>query len=301
MHWSHTKPLTEQSANSTESASEAVRLTEGEFNEAESHASFMEALNEWRSSAGPGQTQIEVVDDGEVQVHGSTTEEPAGGNLWVNPAFAEPTSAPSPGSEEKPETEVVAAGSTEAVGGQLLNGSFDEEKEHRQFQLAVEAWRKGKHGPPTAHSTSADSDITKQDDLEMQSCWYSYELFAKDTGHFDKDTQHWFKDEANCKKFKQDQEKQEAERAKRKKQLEELLREQEEEAERAQTATGDFELEYDTDEETSAAHDEINLPTTVPIIEEVESASFDGHWEADAATQYTVEEVEELQDMDVKY
>merc|ERR1719473_2123861 len=149
-----------------------------------------------------------------------------------------------------------AARTTEVAGGQLLNGTFDEEKEHRQFQQAVEAWRKGKHGPPTAHSVVPD--VTKQDDLEMQSCWYSYELFAKDTGYFDKETQHWFKNEANCERFKQDQQEKEAERAKRKKQLEELLKEQEEEAELAQRGTGDFELQYDTDEEAGSAPDDIH-------------------------------------------
>jgi hypothetical protein len=317
VHHSHTKPLTEQSVNSAmdnanagDAGTEPLDLANGEFNESDSHALFTEALNEWRTAGnGAGKTQIETIDDGEVQVHDSSTTEPPGGNLWVNPAFdgSEPSAASSGLSQERPETEVLGGKGSNAVdGGKLLKGSFDEEKEHKQFQQAVDAWRKGKHGPPTAHSKGAtgDGDIAQESEIEMQSCWYSYVLFEKDQGLFDKETQHWFKNAANCEEYKRELLEKEAEREKRKRQLEELFTEQEEDlATSAPDGEGGFALQYDSegDEYDEYGDDQFAAPTTIPVIEEIESSSFDGHWDSSADAHYTVEEVEELQDMDVRY
>lgn len=306
--------MTEQSQNSAignagDAGSEPIDLASGDFNEADSHALFAEALNEWRTTGdGAGKTKIEIVDDGEVQVHDSSSIEPPGGDLWINP-FGGSTAKPGASSglsQERPETE-AGKRSDAADGGKLLNGSFDEAKEHRQFQLAVDAWRKGKHGPPTAHSKSAagGEDITQEAEVEMQSCWYSYELFEKEQGYFDKEIQHWFKNEANCEKFKQELEEKEAEREKRKKQLEELFARQEEELEQSTAgAATDFALQYDSDEDEYGdqhGNEHITMPTSIPVIEEIESSSFDGHWDSNEDAQYTVEEVEELQEMDVRY
>jgi hypothetical protein len=290
VHWSHVPQpvMANGGTDPMPSGQGDDSLADGEYSEQASHAAFAEALNEWRCGKTNGtKVDIERVDDGDVQVEAESETGAVGGNLWVNPAFANETSS----SAQGPET--AYHDSTQGGGGKLLEGNFDEEEEHKKFSAAVNAWRKGIPGPRPV--TSGSSEVAGEDKGETQSCWYSYEIFPQDEGYFDKELGHWFKSKANFEKFKSEQAAKEAQREKRRKQLDELMNSKDEEVEKLQMQKKTFSqaLYYpDSDEEDAV--------TSAPLIEEIESTSFDGHWEEETP-QYSVEEFDELEGMDVKF
>lgn len=142
-HWSQLAPLSE--ARVEAKADHApVNLADGQFNEEESHASFMKALLEWCSI------------DNDTAAAGEENQ----GNDWVNPVFCADESA-------------TAAGGS--VGGALLIGSYDEAQAHESFFQALQAWRRGDveeaHRPPM--SECADSGCTTS---ARKSCWQCYRV-----------------------------------------------------------------------------------------------------------------------------
>ncbi|KAG6964022.1 hypothetical protein JG688_00007883 [Phytophthora aleatoria] len=101
-HWSHVAPLSENAATNGDGPV-PVNLADGEFNEGESHASFMKALLEWRER-----------DSKQLKALSNQEEEE-----WVNPIF-------SLGTEEDQKS-----------GGDLLEGTYSEEEAHKSFQEAL--------------------------------------------------------------------------------------------------------------------------------------------------------------------
>jgi len=98
-----------------------------EYDEATSHASFLEALNDWRSGRSPETTAAAA----DTATSASASATIVGGALiqgaWA-PVHSEPT------------------------GGALLEGNYDEEAAAASFRSAVEAWRcgsaQGTRAPP---------------------------------------------------------------------------------------------------------------------------------------------------------
>jgi len=137
-HWSHIKPLADhQVTNPNEHA--PVNLADGDFDEENSHASFMKALLEWRSS------DTEACES--VQPENTTENE-----FWKNPLAGVPH---------------------EKNGGELLCGNFDEELSHKGFLEALQAWRhesKPKHSRDTAESSAGSPTESKR------SCWQCYKI-----------------------------------------------------------------------------------------------------------------------------
>jgi hypothetical protein len=294
VHWSHAQQpamstgSTDPMSMSSEPGEGEIVLGDGDYNEQESHAAFAEALNEWRNGKTAGtKVDIERVQDDDVQVESETGV--VGGDLWINPAFASETTNAG-AAQAGPETNFPEP----AQGGKLLQGSFDEETEHKHFRAAVNAWRKGAPGPKPVIS-GATGEVG-DDKGEQQSCWYCYEIFPQDDGYFDKELGHWFKNKTNAEKYRLEQAEKDALREKRKKQLDELMNSKEEEIEALEVKKKSFAqaLHYpDSDDEDS-------IITTAPVIEEIESTSFDGNW-ADETPQYSVEEFDELEGMEVNY
>ncbi|EGZ29382.1 hypothetical protein PHYSODRAFT_472784 [Phytophthora sojae] len=104
-HWSHVAPLSENGVASGD-GQVPVNLADGEFNEEESHASFMKALLEWRES------------DSTHPAATSNQEE----EEWVNPVF---NASNTDGRDNQ------------KSGGALLEGTYDEQEAHNSFQEAL--------------------------------------------------------------------------------------------------------------------------------------------------------------------
>lgn len=160
VHWSQLQPLAENVT--TGDGQVPINLADGEFNEADSHATFMKAVLEWRAS--------DVITEGDEQ--GAQNDD----EMWVNPMFS--------GVDEKPE--LLSAGE----GGALLEGSYDEEREHASFLQALQAWR-GDERPPSARVV----DQTEQGcatNNERKSCWQCYRVVVADSAVQDTQTQKAF-------------------------------------------------------------------------------------------------------------
>lgn len=160
VHWSQLQPLADNVT--TGDGQVPINLADGEFNEADSHASFMKAVLEWRASDA-----IAEVDE---------QEEQADDEMWVNPMFS--------GVEEKPE---LSAGE----GGALLEGSYDEEREHASFLQALQAWRGSEERPRSSRAV----DQTEQGcatNNERKSCWQCYRVVVADSAVQDTQTQKAF-------------------------------------------------------------------------------------------------------------
>ncbi|EEY58720.1 uncharacterized protein PITG_10848 [Phytophthora infestans T30-4] len=102
-HWSHVAPLSENAVGSGD-GQVPVNLADGDFDEDESHASFMKALLEWRES-----------DSKQLTLEANSNQEE---EEWVNPMF-------STGTEED-----------HKGGGALLEGTYSEEEAQKSFQEA---------------------------------------------------------------------------------------------------------------------------------------------------------------------
>mmetsp|Transcript_28563 Transcript_28563/g.37396 ORF Transcript_28563/g.37396 Transcript_28563/m.37396 type:complete len:509 (-) Transcript_28563:116-1642(-) len=144
VHWSEAKPLSENEIKGDGTV--PVNLADGVYDERAAHESFLAAVNEWRSGGGGG--KIKVVNEadifgkgvGETQTEGKGLFSSFGAGsedtgMWNNP-FAEEAK-----DESKDDLPPV-----DPNGGKLLQGTLDEETEHKAFASAVENWRKGKSG-----------------------------------------------------------------------------------------------------------------------------------------------------------
>jgi hypothetical protein len=145
IHWSQVKPLSETMVAMGNDEVPA-NLADGDFGEEASHASFMKALLDWRVS--------------DTQQHET---KPGGGDdgLWVNPMMS------------------FIQEEVEFTGGDLLEGSYDEDKEQEAFRRAVEAWRNGgvtKQNVPGAKASARIVEQTEQGCTPNQrkSCWQCY-------------------------------------------------------------------------------------------------------------------------------
>lgn len=163
-HWSHVAPISENKIEGDGSV--AVNLADGEFDEDASHNSFLKALLEWRQSDSVAASEETKQDDG----------------MWNNPFAADPDAPSHPETDEK--------------GGQLLEGSFDEEKEHEAFRRAVEAWRTG--GQPSVQNNEKLS--TGSGDLK-KSCWNCYKVYNSSQGFVDESTKKEYCSEPCQQKF----------------------------------------------------------------------------------------------------
>lgn len=110
----------QESASTLGRGNAAGSLWEGEYDEEAERRAFQAAVAAWRSSGATASVSL-------ASAAGSTTEYP-----------------------DPP---------AEGTGGALLQGSVDEEEEHRAFQAAVAAWRSGGGG-------------------EKQSCYQCYKVFV---------------------------------------------------------------------------------------------------------------------------
>lgn len=154
IHWSHVKPLSETTV-AMGNGEVPVNLADGEFDEDASHASFMKALLEWRTSdAEPSDANTGKGDDD---------------GLWVNPMMS---------FQEEEEVE--------HHGGALLEGSYEEAKEQEAFRRAVEAWRSG---ASTVQDTLAlEKSAARVEKIEQgctpnqrKSCWQCYRVVDVDS------------------------------------------------------------------------------------------------------------------------
>lgn len=151
VHWSQVKPLSEM-AVALGNGNVPVNLADGDFNEDESHASFMKALLEWRSTDSD-------------QAHGDETDVVAGDKegLWVNPMR-------SMFQDDVP------------TGGVLLDGSYDEEKEQEAFRRAVEAWRAGASTSSALPTTPSVAQMEQGcTTMQRKSCWQCYQVVNVDS------------------------------------------------------------------------------------------------------------------------
>lgn len=122
-HWSNIAPISQNEVDGTGNDLH-VNLADGEFNEDESHASFMKALLEWRNTDAKDTTNSSN-DDG----------------MWKNPFGGQ--------------VEQDDAPKVDPNGGKLLEGTFDEEAEHENFRKAVQAWRTGDSVGASNNATDA--------------------------------------------------------------------------------------------------------------------------------------------------
>lgn len=161
VHWSQVKPLSETTV-ALSNGDVPVNLADGDFNEDESHMSFMKALLEWRATDND-------------QAQGDGQNEAAGGKeeLWVNPML----------SMFQDEEEDVPK------GGALLDGSYDEEKEQEAFRRAVEAWRTGASATSTLSTTPSVAQIEQGcTAAQRKSCWQCYQVVNVDSLLVDEQT-----------------------------------------------------------------------------------------------------------------
>ncbi|KAF4033054.1 SAM domain (Sterile alpha motif) [Phytophthora infestans] len=145
-HWSHVAPLSENAVGSGD-GQVPVNLADGDFDEDESHASFMKALLEWRES-----------DSKQLTLEANSNQEE---EEWVNPMF-------STGTEED-----------HKGGGALLEGTYSEEEAQKSFQEAVVEWRNG--GDVTVSAGERSVAPVEQTESgcapgERQSCWQCYRV-----------------------------------------------------------------------------------------------------------------------------
>lgn len=156
VHWSQLQPLANNVT--TGHGDVPINLADGEFNEADSHASFMKALLEWRAS--------DAIAEGDEQ-------EAQGDELWVNPMLS--------AMDERPESR----------GGALLTGSYDEEREHACFLQALQAWR-GREERPLSSRIVDQTEQGCATDNERKSCWQCYRVVVADSVVQDLQTQKAF-------------------------------------------------------------------------------------------------------------
>lgn len=162
VHWSQVKPLSETTV-ALGNGDVPVNLADGDFNEDESHASFMKALLEWRS------TDNDQAQDDQSEVAGDKEE------LWVNPMLNMFL--------EKEATEVPQG------GGALLDGCYDEEKEQEAFRRAVEAWRTGSLTTFTLLTTPSVAQLEQGcTTTQRKSCWQCYQVVNVDSLLVDEQT-----------------------------------------------------------------------------------------------------------------
>ncbi|KAG2770917.1 hypothetical protein PC129_g6897 [Phytophthora cactorum] len=172
-HWSHVAPLSENAATNGDGPV-PVNLADGEFNEDESHASFMKALLEWRER-----------DSKHLEALSNQEEEE-----WVNPIF-------SLGTEEDQKS-----------GGALLEGTYSEEEAHKSFQEALVAWRNGADVAASARIRSVDQVEQTESGCtlgERKSCWQCYRVVQVENLVHDEQTDKSFCgftcQEAYCEKY----------------------------------------------------------------------------------------------------
>ncbi|ETP52365.1 hypothetical protein F442_02603 [Phytophthora nicotianae P10297] len=147
-HWSHVTPLSENGVASGD-GQVPVNLADGEFNEDESHASFMKALLEWRESDSK---QLESQEEEE----------------WMNPMF-------STGTEDQ------------TNGGALLEGTYNEEEAHKSFEEALMAWRNGGN-VTTSSATPVEQTESGCTPSERKCCWQCYRVVQVDNLVHDEQT-----------------------------------------------------------------------------------------------------------------
>ncbi|OWZ15463.1 hypothetical protein PHMEG_00010881 [Phytophthora megakarya] len=155
-HWSHVTPLSENDVAS-EDGQTSVNLADGEFNDEESHASFMKALLEWRESDSKQLAGKAIQDEEE----------------WINPVFSGCDAA------------------NDTSGGALLSGIYSEEEAHNSFQEALRAWRNGGDIAASARSRSViPVEQTESGCIpgERKSCWQCYRIVQADYLFHDEQT-----------------------------------------------------------------------------------------------------------------
>eukprot|EP00037_Helgoeca_nana_P029307 m.349139 g.349139 ORF g.349139 m.349139 type:complete len:510 (-) comp27946_c1_seq2:227-1756(-) len=121
------------------------------FNEAESHASFLDALNEWRRGG-----------DSDASATAASVPTPAGAG-----AAAAPSSLGMVGGS----TAAWAPSAADPVGGALLDGDYDEQAAADSFKTAVAAWRGGSAQgarPSTASMCSAQTDSLEDRPIQIK-------------------------------------------------------------------------------------------------------------------------------------
>ncbi|RHX97595.1 hypothetical protein DYB36_002508 [Aphanomyces astaci] len=139
-HWSQLTPLADTGV-ANPSGDVPVNLADGDFNEDDSHASFMKALLDWRATDQQNADEQGKDDTG----------------FWTNPLAecSEPLSV---------------------QGGELLGGHFDEEQSHANFLAALQAWRgnstQQQHERPEQATASTGSPVEAK-----ASCWQCYRLY----------------------------------------------------------------------------------------------------------------------------
>lgn len=149
VHWSHVKPLSEAALGVESDGDIPVNFADGEFDEDASHTSFMKALLEWRAS-----------DNEQVPGHLSSRDTD---ELWVNPIAA-----------IRDDYDGTTQDSN--VGGALLDGVYDEEREQEGFRRAVAAWRTG-----GAIENSVEQIEQGCPAAQRQSCWQCYQVVNADS------------------------------------------------------------------------------------------------------------------------
>lgn len=156
VHWSRLKPLSE-TAPTAASDEVPVNLADGEFDEDASHASFMKALLEWRTSDND-------------QAPDGTRADGDNESLWVNPMIRF--------DEDDDEGKQNAP-----IGGALLEGDYDEEKEQEAFRRAVEAWRSGTSSENSVAVVPRSVEQMEQGCTAAQrkSCWQCYQIVTADS------------------------------------------------------------------------------------------------------------------------
>ncbi|ETW00087.1 hypothetical protein H310_07513 [Aphanomyces invadans] len=142
-HWSQLTPLAE-SGTGRPSGEVPVNLADGDFNEDDSHASFLKALLDWRAS------DQQRADEGAKDGDDDTL-------FWTNPLA---DIAPTP----------------PLLGGKLLSGDFDEEQSHANFLQALQAWR-GNDPPANQHRPEQATASTGSPVEAKASCWQCYRLY----------------------------------------------------------------------------------------------------------------------------
>ncbi|CEG35530.1 Sterile alpha motif, type 1 [Plasmopara halstedii] len=134
-HWSQIAPLADNVVTG-EDIQAPVNLADGDFQEEASHASFLEALLEWRENDTK-------------QLATSNQEEL---DEWINPMFNCKTKG--------------------TCGGALLEGSYDEADAHDTFQEALQAWR-SRNDAKVISVEKIESSCTPGD---QQCCWQCYRI-----------------------------------------------------------------------------------------------------------------------------
>lgn len=184
VHWSHVAPLAE---NEVVGGEPPVNLADGTFDEAAAHASFREAVMQWRTGDGSaGAAPVTIEREGEMWHNpfmgsGAATSASGTGTGTGSGAGIGSGGRATVGSSLLTHLEEAAPGG----GGKLLSGALDEDAEHREFQRAVDAWRSGK-GPVSAtdaagSATDAAAGAAARG-AEKHSCYQCYKLYYSAAG-----------------------------------------------------------------------------------------------------------------------